>query len=211
VPDLKPAWQKPSPHTTAARFTLPGHGLSSAAYDAKYSRPQGPDPGCTFPPWSIRQWFIQYAPYKLKEGTWDTEKDKFADRCFDLLNEYAPNFKQSVIARQIVTPLDLERTFALTGGNIFQGSMLLHQLFMFRPAPGYADYHTPIKNLYICGSAGAPAAADGSGGWEANLPCWDIVSPTRLQAPYFPNRPAWAIASDMRYLAWNCPRPPRRQ
>ena len=80
----------------------------------------------------------------------------FADRCFDLLNEYAPNFKQSVIARQVLTPLDLERTFGLTGGNIFQGAMTPHQLFSFRPVPGFADCRTPIRGLYLCGSAAHP-------------------------------------------------------
>ena len=73
--------------------------------------------------------FIQYAPYKLAEGDWDAIKDGFADRCFDILEEYAPGFKASVIARQVVSPLDLERTFNLTGGNIFQGALGLSQLF----------------------------------------------------------------------------------
>jgi phytoene dehydrogenase-like protein len=100
--------------------------------------------------------FIQYAPYKLKGSTWDELREPFADRCFELLNEYAPNFKRSVLARQVLTPLDLERTFNLTGGNIFQGAMPLHQLFAFRPVPGYADYRTPIRGLYLCGAAAHP-------------------------------------------------------
>ena len=91
-----------------------------------------------------------------RRATGTTRKDKFADRCFDILDEYAPNFKQSVIARQVLTPLDLERTFSLTGGNIFQGAMTLNQLFLFRPVPGCADYRTPIKGLYLCGSAAHP-------------------------------------------------------
>ena len=100
--------------------------------------------------------FIQYAPYKLHEGTWDDQRDAFADRCFDMLNEYAPNFKSAVIARQVLTPLDLERIFNLTGGNIFQGAMTLNQLFVFRPVAGYARYRTPIRGLYLCGSAAHP-------------------------------------------------------
>jgi phytoene dehydrogenase-like protein len=135
--------------------------------DAKYGRPSrdpilectipsSVDPSVAPPGKHLMSMFIQYAPYKLKEGTWDELRDKFADRCFDLLNEYAPNFKQSVIARQVLTPLDLERTFNLTGGNIFQGSMTLNQLFMFRPVPGFADYRTPIRGLYLCGSAAHP-------------------------------------------------------
>jgi phytoene dehydrogenase-like protein len=112
--------------------------------------------------------FIQYAPYKLKEGDWDSIKDAFADRCFDILEEYAPGFKSSVIARQVVTPLDLERTFSLTGGNIFQGAMTLNQLFMMRPLPGWSGYKTPIKGLYLCGSAAHPGGGViGAAGWNA--------------------------------------------
>jgi phytoene dehydrogenase-like protein len=112
--------------------------------------------------------FIQYAPYLLNGATWDELREPFADRCFDLLNEYAPNFKQSVIARQVLTPLDLERTFNLTGGNIFQGSMGLHQLFAFRPVAGWAGYKTPIKGLYVCGSAAHPGGGViGAAGWNA--------------------------------------------
>jgi len=83
-------------------------------------------------------------------------KDRFADRCFDILDAYAPNFKRSVIDRQVLSPLDLERRFGLTGGNIFQGAMTLSQLFFLRPLPGYADYRTPIRGLYLCGSATHP-------------------------------------------------------
>ena len=100
--------------------------------------------------------FIQYAPYKLRGGTWDDQRDAFADRCFDILNEYAPNFKSAVIDRQVLSPLDLERMFGLTGGNIFQGAMTLDQLFVFRPVPGYARYRTPIRGLYLCGAAAHP-------------------------------------------------------
>ncbi|MFL5240931.1 MAG: phytoene desaturase family protein [Gemmataceae bacterium] len=135
--------------------------------DAKYGRPsQVPILECTIPSVvdetvappgkHIMSMFIQYAPYQLREGHWDQLKDTFADRCFDLLNEYAPNFKQSVIDRQVLSPLDLERTFNLTGGNIFQGAMTPHQLFSFRPVPGFADHRTPIRGLYLCGAAAHP-------------------------------------------------------
>jgi len=135
--------------------------------DAKYGRPsQDPILECTIPSAvdptvvpagrHLMSMFIQYAPYKLKVGTWDDHREKFADRCFDVLNEYAPNFKKSVIARQVLTPVDLEKTFNLTGGNIFQGSMSLNQLFMFRPVVGWADYRTPIKGLFLCGAAAHP-------------------------------------------------------
>src|SRR5438105_2869719 len=104
----------------------------------------------------VMSFFVQYAPYQLRNGGWDEVKDRFADRCFDILNEYAPNFKRSVIDRQVLSPLDLERRFGLTGGNIFQGAMTLPQLFFLRPLPGYADYRAPIKGLYLCGSATHP-------------------------------------------------------
>jgi phytoene dehydrogenase-like protein len=135
--------------------------------DAKYGRPsEVPILECTIPSVvdptvappgkHLMSMFIQYAPYKLRDGHWDKIGNTFADRCFDLLNEYAPNFKASVIARQVLTPLDLERTFSLTGGNIFQGAMTPHQLFSFRPVPGFADYRTPIRGLYLCGAAAHP-------------------------------------------------------
>jgi phytoene dehydrogenase-like protein len=147
--------------------------------DAKYGRPSANpilectlpsavDPSVAPPGKHLMSMFIQYAPYHLKDATWEELRDKFADRCFDLLNEYAPNFTRSVLARQVLTPVDLEKTFNLTGGNIFQGAMTLNQLFLFRPVPGYADYHTPIKGLYLCGSAAHPGGGVmGAAGWNA--------------------------------------------
>jgi len=114
------------------------------------------DPSVAPPGQHLMSMFVQYAPYHLRHGSWDTERDAFADRCFDLLNDYAPNFKRSVIARQVLAPPDLERVFGLTGGNIFQGAMTLGQLFAFRPALGYTGYRTPIRGLYVCGSAAHP-------------------------------------------------------
>lgn len=153
--------------------------IERAFDDAKYGEPsRNPILECTIPSVvdptvappgkHLMSMFIQYAPYKLKEGTWDERRDAFADRCFDLLNEYAPNFKRSVIERHILTPLDLERTFNLTGGNIFQGAMTLNQLFFLRPVPGFASYRTPIRGLYLCGSAAHPGGGVmGAAGWNA--------------------------------------------
>lgn len=100
--------------------------------------------------------FVQYAPYHLGSGTWDEQKNAFADLCLDEIARYAPNVPSSVQHRQILTPVDLERTFGLTGGNIFQGAMPLHQLFNLRPVPGWSDYRTPIEGLYLCGAATHP-------------------------------------------------------
>jgi phytoene dehydrogenase-like protein len=104
----------------------------------------------------IMSMFVQYAPYTLMGTTWDAEKDKFADRCFDILNEYAPNFKTSVIARQVIPPPEMERLWGITGGNIMQGAMSMSSMFSVRPVAGYSNYRTPIKGLYLCGAAAHP-------------------------------------------------------
>jgi phytoene dehydrogenase-like protein len=100
--------------------------------------------------------FAQYAPYELANGNWDDEKEAFADRCIDLVDEFAPGFRSSVIARDPISPLDLEREFSLTGGNIFHGAMTPHQLYFQRPLGGWAGYRTPIKGLYLCGAGSHP-------------------------------------------------------
>jgi phytoene dehydrogenase-like protein len=100
--------------------------------------------------------FVQYAPYRLAAGNWDSLKEGFADRCVNEIGRLAPNFPKSVLHREVLSPLDLERTFGLTGGNIFQGAMGLHQLFSLRPVPGWSDYRTPVAGLYLCGAAAHP-------------------------------------------------------
>lgn len=100
--------------------------------------------------------FAQYAPYALRDGDWDSMKESFADRCIDTLAEYAPNIHDSIIHRQAISPLDLERNYSLTGGNIFHGDMTLDQLFFMRPVAGWARYRTPIDGLYMCGSGTHP-------------------------------------------------------
>lgn len=101
--------------------------------------------------------FAQYAPYSLKDAQWDESmKERFADRCLDALAEYAPNIKDIVLHRQVISPLDLEREYGMSGGNIFHGEMNLDQLFFMRPVAGWAQYRTPIRNLYLCGSGTHP-------------------------------------------------------
>ncbi|MEE8537534.1 MAG: NAD(P)/FAD-dependent oxidoreductase, partial [Acidobacteriota bacterium] len=112
--------------------------------------------------------FGGHAPYTLEGTTWDQEREKFADTVIDTLAEYAPNLKDSVIHRQILVPPDLERIYALPQGHIFHGEMSLDQLFHMRPAPGYADYRSPIKGLYQCGSGTHPGGGVmGMGGHNA--------------------------------------------
>ena len=100
--------------------------------------------------------FCQYAPYELRGTRWEKQKKKFANRVINTLSEYAPNFRNSILDYELLTPLDLENTFGLTRGNIFHGSMTPNQLFFMRPVVGWADYRTPIKNLYLCGSGAHP-------------------------------------------------------
>lgn len=100
--------------------------------------------------------FVQYAPYTLRGSCWDAERERFADRCVAEITRYAPNFARSILHRQVLAPPDLEARFGLTGGNIFQGAMPLHQLFAFRPVPGWSDYRTPLRGLYLCGAATHP-------------------------------------------------------
>jgi phytoene dehydrogenase-like protein len=100
--------------------------------------------------------FVQYAPYHLAKGTWDEQREAFGDTVIETLAEYAPNMRDIVLHRQVVTPLDLEREWSLTEGNIFQGELSPDQLFFMRPLPGWAQYRTPVKGLYLCGAATHP-------------------------------------------------------
>ncbi len=148
---------EPGPQHRGTVHLCPDQDYIERGYDdAKYGRPStdpivectmptSVDPTVAPPGKHLMSMFVQYAPYALAEGTWDERKDAFADRCFDVVEQYAPGFKSSVIDRQVLSPVDLERTFSLTGGNIFQGAMPLHQFFMFRPVAGYANYRTPVK------------------------------------------------------------------
>ncbi len=101
--------------------------------------------------------FTQYGPYNLREGLdWETEREPYANRIIDILCDYAPNLKNSILHRQILTPVDLERDYHITGGSLFHGRMTLDQMFHMRPVPGYANYRTPLQDLYLCGSATHP-------------------------------------------------------
>lgn len=100
--------------------------------------------------------FVQYVPYQLRDGNWDEKRELLGDRVVKKIAEYAPNVPASVIARQVLTPLDLERVYGLTEGNIFHGDLRLEQLFFMRPVPGWSQYRTPIDGLYLCGAGAHP-------------------------------------------------------
>lgn len=112
--------------------------------------------------------FIQYVPYRLREGTWDEKRELLGDRVVKKIAEYAPNVPNSIIARQVLTPLDLERTYGLTEGNIFHGDLPLEQLFFMRPVPGWSQYRTPVTGLYLCGAGAHPGGGvTGAPGYNA--------------------------------------------
>jgi len=101
--------------------------------------------------------FCQHVAPQFPDGsTWDQHRETVADLMIDTVEAYAPGFKASVIARQSLAPLDLERIFGLPNGDIFHGALTLGQLFSARPMPGYASYRMPIPGLYLCGSGAHP-------------------------------------------------------
>jgi len=168
LPDFK-CMPGPGAHLRGAMSISPSVEYMERAYDdAKYGNfsrhpyidmviPSLTDPSVAPPGKHVLSCFVQYAPYKLRPGlNWDDQKEAFGDAVVNTIAEYAPNIKNIILHRQVVTPLDLEREFGLTEGNIFQGELSLEQLFFLRPVPGYAQFRTPIKNLYMCGSATHP-------------------------------------------------------
>lgn len=101
--------------------------------------------------------FCQHVAPRLPDGrSWDDHREEVADLMIETVDRFAPGFKESVIARAALTPLDLERTFGLIGGDIFHGTMTLDQIFSARPMLGHADYRSPVKGLYLCGSGTHP-------------------------------------------------------
>ena len=98
----------------------------------------------------------QFAPVLPNGRQWDDEREAAADHIVDTVNRHAPNFKASIIGRMILSPVDLERKFGLTGGDIFHGHMSLDQLYAARPMLGHGDYRAPIAGLYMCGSGTHP-------------------------------------------------------
>ena len=156
------------PHLAGAISISPSIDYIEQAYDdAKYgdfSRrpymdiilPSTLDPSMAPPGKHVMSIFVQYAPYHLKNRTWPEKREALGDTVIDTLSEYAPNLKNIILHRQVVTPWDLEQEFGLTEGNIFQGELTLDQLFFLRPVAGWAKYRTPIKNLYLCGACTHP-------------------------------------------------------
>jgi phytoene dehydrogenase-like protein len=159
----------PGEHLRGAISFSPSVEYMERAYDdAKYGRPsERPyidmimptlvDPAMAPPGKHVMSCFVQYAPYHLAKGEWDDDaRERFGDAVVATIAERAPNIRDLIIDRQVLTPLDIERRIGLTEGNIFQGELSLEQLFFNRPVPGWARYRTPVDDLWMCGSATHP-------------------------------------------------------
>jgi phytoene dehydrogenase-like protein len=156
------------PHLRGAVSISPSIDYLERAYDdAKYGNfskrpymdviiPSMIDPSMAPPGKHVMSIFVQYCPYNLNGGWNDAQREAFGDTVIDTLSEYAPNLKNAILHRQVITPLDIEKTIGLTEGNIFQGELALHQLFFLRPLPEHAKYRTPIRQYYQCGAGTHP-------------------------------------------------------
>ena len=135
----------------------------------------------------VVQLFVQFAPYDVdpKIGNWADEsfKNAFADRVFGIVDEFCPGFSQSVIGRDVLSPLDLERIFGLHEGNIMHGALSLHQLGYARPAFGYSSYRSPLKGLYLCGAGAHPGG--GVMGAAGRNAAYVVMSDLGVKAPKF--------------------------
>ena len=181
-------------HLRGAISFSPSVEYMERAYDdAKYGRfstrpyidmiiPTLVDPSMAPPGKHVISCFIQYAPYHLDPalGTWDDQREAFGDAVVDTIAERAPNIRDVVVGRQVLTPLDLERTLGLTEGNIFQGELSLEQLFFNRPVPGYARFRSPVRDLWLCGSATHPGG--GIMGANGRLAALEVLRSQRRRA-----------------------------
>ncbi len=168
LPEFRVRPETPGPHHGATMHICPSVDYIERAWDdAKYGQPSERPlcemtiPTIYYPSLApegrhIMGVFLQYAPYTLRGGHWEELREPFADRVIDLMEEYIPNIRSIIIDRQILTPLDLERVFGITGGSIIHGDMSADQLYFLRPVAGAARYRAPIKGLYLCGSGAHP-------------------------------------------------------
>ncbi len=156
------------PHLRGSISISPSMAYLERAYDeAKFGRfssrpymdiliPSTIDPSMAPPGKHVMSIFVQYAPYQLKDTTWEDQREAFGDAVIDTLSEYAPNLKNAIIGRQVVSPWDMEQKIGLTEGNIFHGELTLDQLFFLRPVAGWAQFKTPLHQLFLCGSGAHP-------------------------------------------------------
>jgi phytoene dehydrogenase-like protein len=172
VLDAEPRFTGTSPTATALERTfytlVPSLAFAERCYDiAKFGEipeelwvdcvvSSNADPSLAPEGKHILTCFVQYVPYHLREGNWDEKRELLGNRVIKKIAEYAPNVPNAIIARHVLTPLDLERTYGLTEGNIFHGDLRLEQLFFMRPVSGWSQYRTPVDGLYLCGAGTHP-------------------------------------------------------
>jgi phytoene dehydrogenase-like protein len=172
VLDAEPRFTGTSPTATALERTfytlVPSLAFAERCYDfAKFGEipeelwvdcvvSSNADPSLAPAGKHILTCFVQYVPYHLREGNWDEKRELLGNRVIRKIAEYAPNVPNAIVARQVLTPLDLERTYGLTEGNIFHGDLRLEQLFFMRPVSGWSQYRTPVDGLYLCGAGTHP-------------------------------------------------------
>jgi phytoene dehydrogenase-like protein len=172
VLDVEPRFTGTSPDATALERTfytlVPSLAFAERCYDiAKFGEipeelwvdcvvSSNADPSLAPAGKHILTCFVQYVPYHLREGNWDENRELLGNRVIKKITEYAPNVPNAIVARQVLTPLDLERTYGLTEGNIFHGDLRLEQLFFMRPVSGWSQYRTPVDGLYLCGAGTHP-------------------------------------------------------
>lgn len=141
--------------------------LERTADDAKYGRfskqpfleitiPSIADPSLAPAGKHVMSIWMQAAPFQLRDSNWNEQRDALGDAIVNVIEDYAPGFKNSILHRQVLTPLDLEEIYSLTGGHLYHSEMALDQIFFMRPVPGWSRYHTPIDNLFLCGSGTHP-------------------------------------------------------
>ena len=112
--------------------------------------------------------YVQFAPHRLKRGAWSDHTELLGDTVVRTLARYMPDLPQTIVARQIITPADLDQVYGFSGGHIFHGEMALDQLFTMRPLLGWARYRTPIGGVYLCGAGTHPGGVlTGASGMNA--------------------------------------------
>jgi phytoene dehydrogenase-like protein len=192
LPRWTAAPETPGPHHRGSTYIGPSvEYVEDAFRDAKQGRPsERPwlevvtqsvlDPSVAPRGKHTLSIYVQYSPYHLASGTWDDLRESYADRVIETLAEYAPNVPRAILARQVLTPLDLERRFCLTEAHQSHGEMGPDQFFSFRPVPGWANYRMPVKGLYLCGAGSHPgggvSGAPGFNGAHAVLADWSSLN-----------------------------------
>jgi len=188
LPRWTAAPETPGPHHRGSTYIGPSIEYVEEAFaDAKQGRPSehpwlevvtqsALDPSVAPPGKHTLSIYVQYTPYRLASGSWEDRRESYGDRVIETMAEYAPNVTKAILARDVVTPLDLERRFALTEAHQSHGEMGPDQFFSFRPVPGWANYRMPVRGLYLGGAGAHPgggvSGAPGYNGAHAVLEDW---------------------------------------